>query len=108
MDRSSTDHRFHRTGIVGNTSAIVGGASAHNSSDVNAAFEANAPTTAAQAATMILDAVKAEQWRVLIGEDAKTIDREVRANPEEVYERRWYIDRIIKQGALGQGPKLKM
>ncbi len=50
------------------------------------AFVANAPTTAAEAATVMLDAVKAERWRVLIGQDAHTLDALVRELPEEAYE----------------------
>ena len=49
-------------------------------------FRDKAPVTAAQAATIILDGVRAEQWRILVGEDAKRIDRLVRETPEEAYE----------------------
>jgi NAD(P)-dependent dehydrogenase (short-subunit alcohol dehydrogenase family) len=49
-------------------------------------FRDNAPVTAAQAATIILDGVRKEQWRILIGEDAKILDRLVREAPEEAYE----------------------
>jgi len=41
-------------------------------------FVEEAPMTAAQAATVILDGVKAERWRILVGEDAKKIDAKVR------------------------------
>jgi len=46
----------------------------------------NAPTTAAQAATIILDGVRREAWRILVGEDAHVLDRLVRAAPETAYE----------------------
>jgi NAD(P)-dependent dehydrogenase (short-subunit alcohol dehydrogenase family) len=49
-------------------------------------FRDDAPTTAAQAATIILDGVKAERWRILVGEDSHIIDEMVRADPEEAYE----------------------
>jgi len=49
------------------------------------AFRDNAPLSAAQAATIILDGVRNEQWRILVGEDAKAIDELVRAHPEKVY-----------------------
>ncbi len=49
-------------------------------------FHDSAPMTAAQAATVILDAVKAEQWRVLVGKDAHSLDRRVRADPERAYD----------------------
>jgi len=49
-------------------------------------FHDRAPTTAAQAATVILDAVKAGRWRVLVGEDAQSLDARVRADPEHAYD----------------------
>jgi hypothetical protein len=49
-------------------------------------FRDHAPTTAARAATIILDGVRAEAWRILVGEDAVALDRLVRANPEGAYE----------------------
>ncbi|MGJ4944486.1 SDR family NAD(P)-dependent oxidoreductase [Bradyrhizobium sp. STM 3843] len=49
-------------------------------------FMEDAPTTAAQAARIILDGVKTEQWRILVGEDAKLLDLRVRQSPEEAYE----------------------
>ncbi|MGH7024728.1 MAG: SDR family NAD(P)-dependent oxidoreductase [Caulobacteraceae bacterium] len=53
-------------------------------------FRDDAPTTAAQAAKIILDGVKADRWRILVGEDAEAIDRLVRADPEEAYEPDFY------------------
>ncbi len=50
------------------------------------AFEKMAPLTAAGAATQILDGVRADRWRILVGNDAVVIDRLVREAPEEVYE----------------------
>jgi NAD(P)-dependent dehydrogenase (short-subunit alcohol dehydrogenase family) len=38
--------------------------------------------TAAQAATIILDGVRSGAWRILVGEEAKMLDEQVRANPE--------------------------
>jgi NAD(P)-dependent dehydrogenase (short-subunit alcohol dehydrogenase family) len=49
-------------------------------------FRDEAPTTAAQAATIILDGVKAGRWRILVGHDAEVIDSLVRADPEHAYE----------------------
>jgi len=48
-------------------------------------FRDNAPMSPAQAATVILDAVRDTTWRVLVGEDAKVFDQIVRENPEDVY-----------------------
>jgi NAD(P)-dependent dehydrogenase (short-subunit alcohol dehydrogenase family) len=38
--------------------------------------------TPAQAATIILDGVRSGAWRILVGEEAKMLDEQVRANPE--------------------------
>jgi hypothetical protein len=50
------------------------------------AFRDEAPMTAAEAATVILDGVREERWRILVGEDAQILDRMVRETPEEAYE----------------------
>jgi NAD(P)-dependent dehydrogenase (short-subunit alcohol dehydrogenase family) len=49
-------------------------------------FRDNAPTTAAQAAEIILDGVRNDRWRILVGDDAQRLDRLVREFPEEAYE----------------------
>lgn len=53
-------------------------------------FLEDAPTTAAQAARIILDGVKAGQWRILVGEDAERLDERVRKTPERAYDREFY------------------
>ncbi len=50
------------------------------------AFRDNAPTSAGEAATIILAGVKAGRWRILVGEDAHRLDERVRTNPESAYE----------------------
>ena len=50
------------------------------------AFRDAAPTSADEAATIILDGVKAAQWRILVGEDAKRLDHNVRTFPERAYD----------------------
>jgi NAD(P)-dependent dehydrogenase (short-subunit alcohol dehydrogenase family) len=45
-----------------------------------------APVSPAQAAATILDGVRSGAWRILVGEDAKTIDAAVRAKPEATYD----------------------
>ena len=50
------------------------------------AFRDEAPTTAAAAAKIILDGVKAERWRILVGDDAQRLDERVRGDPEHAYE----------------------
>ena len=49
-------------------------------------FRDEAPTTAAEAAAIILDGVKAERWRILVGKDAERIDELVRRSPERAYD----------------------
>jgi NAD(P)-dependent dehydrogenase (short-subunit alcohol dehydrogenase family) len=50
------------------------------------AFRDAAPTSAADAATVILDGVRAGRWRILVGDDAVDLDRRVRAEPERAYD----------------------
>jgi NAD(P)-dependent dehydrogenase (short-subunit alcohol dehydrogenase family) len=49
-------------------------------------FRDNAPMTAAEAATVILDGVRANEWRILVGKDAFALDELVRDKPTEAYE----------------------
>jgi len=49
-------------------------------------FKNNAPTSSAEAAEIILSAVKRKEWRILVGDDAKAIDQWVRNDPENAYE----------------------
>ncbi len=49
-------------------------------------FRDNAPTTADQAASIILEGVRAGRWRILVGEDAQRLDQMVRSDPELAYE----------------------
>jgi NAD(P)-dependent dehydrogenase (short-subunit alcohol dehydrogenase family) len=53
-------------------------------------FLEDAPTTAAAAATIILDGVKAERWRILVGDDAHRLDERVRQTPERAYDLDFY------------------
>jgi hypothetical protein len=49
-------------------------------------FREEAPTSAAEAATIILDGVKADKWRILVGNDAHQIDQLVREDAERAYD----------------------
>jgi NAD(P)-dependent dehydrogenase (short-subunit alcohol dehydrogenase family) len=49
-------------------------------------FRDKAPTTAAEAAATILEGVRNQKWRILVGEDAQALDRRVREQPEMAYE----------------------
>jgi NAD(P)-dependent dehydrogenase (short-subunit alcohol dehydrogenase family) len=58
-------------------------------------FLEEAPMTAAQAASVILDGVKAERWRILVGEDAQKMDAAVRKDPEAAYSPEFF-DVLVK------------
>ncbi len=53
-------------------------------------FRDEAPMTAAAAAKVILDGVKAERWRILVGDDAHLLDARVRQTPERAYDAEFY------------------
>src|SRR5229473_1185571 len=53
-------------------------------------FRDEAPMTAAAAAKVILDGVKAGRWRILVGDDAHRLDERVRQTPERAYEPEFY------------------
>jgi hypothetical protein len=58
------------------------------------AFRDKAPTSASQAAKIILDGVKAQKWRILVGKDAVYLDEQVRAAPETAYTAEFYQNLI--------------
>ena len=49
-------------------------------------FEESAPTSASQAARVILDGVQEGRWRILVGEDAHHLDQRVRTAPDRAYD----------------------
>jgi NAD(P)-dependent dehydrogenase (short-subunit alcohol dehydrogenase family) len=61
-------------------------------------FRDDAPMTAAAAAKVILDGVKAERWRILVGDDAHTIDARVRQTPERAYDADFFQDFAAEVG----------
>jgi NAD(P)-dependent dehydrogenase (short-subunit alcohol dehydrogenase family) len=70
---------------------------------IGEAFREGAPMTAAEAARIILDGVREERWRILVGKDAEALDRLVREAPEEAYENS-FMERLLAQStwAVGQ------
>ncbi len=48
-------------------------------------FRDDAPVSSAEAATVILEAVKRDEWRILVGADAVALDTMVRSEPENAY-----------------------
>lgn len=89
------------TGIAVNTFAAHGmDSSLHPEvTERGAAFRNNAPTTADDAANVILDGVREGRWRILIGDDAHVLDLLVREDPERAYEED-FLDRMRAQGVL--------
>ena len=72
-------------------------ASAMSDEDVQAmaaerarSFREDAPMTAAAAAKIILDGIKAGSWRILVGDDSHRLDERVRQTPEQVYDADFY------------------
>jgi NAD(P)-dependent dehydrogenase (short-subunit alcohol dehydrogenase family) len=61
-------------------------------------FHDEAPTTAAAAARIILDGVKADRWRILVGNDAHELDTRVRQAPETAYTQEFYQSLVDEVG----------
>jgi NAD(P)-dependent dehydrogenase (short-subunit alcohol dehydrogenase family) len=64
-------------------------------------FRDKAPLSAADAATIILDQVKAGAWRILVGQDAELVDAAVRANPEAAYDYSTLFANVAERGGAG-------
>jgi NAD(P)-dependent dehydrogenase (short-subunit alcohol dehydrogenase family) len=62
-------------------------------------FRDDAPTTAGEAAAIILDGVREKRWRILVGDDAIVLDELVREDPEFAYEPE-FLQRIVDRGHL--------
>jgi NAD(P)-dependent dehydrogenase (short-subunit alcohol dehydrogenase family) len=65
-------------------------------------FRDEAPMTASEAATVILDGVRSQTWRILVGQDAVALDRLVRENPEGAYEAE-FMERLLGETDWGLG-----
>jgi NAD(P)-dependent dehydrogenase (short-subunit alcohol dehydrogenase family) len=65
-------------------------------------FRDGAPMTAAEAAAVILDGVREERWRILVGKDAQVMDRLVRESPEDAYGQP-FMDRLQKEAQFSLG-----
>jgi NAD(P)-dependent dehydrogenase (short-subunit alcohol dehydrogenase family) len=59
-------------------------------------FRDEAPMTASEAATIILDGVRNNDWRILVGKDAEVLDRLVREDPAQAYELS-FMDRLLEE-----------
>ncbi len=87
------------TGIALNSVVALGGNVDAAATERGAQFRNSAPTTAAEAATIILDGVRAGRWRILVGEDAHVLDQLVREDPEGAYEPS-FVARLHEAGAF--------
>lgn len=63
-------------------------------------FRDKAPTTAAEAAEIILDGVRNDRWRILVGDDAHRMDQLVREIPEEAYESS-FLEKLARDNHFG-------
>jgi len=63
-------------------------------------FRDDAPMTAASAAEVILQGVRDNRWRILVGDDAEVLDRHVRTDPEAAYTPE-FLDRLLAEGHFG-------
>lgn len=63
-------------------------------------FRDNAPVSSAEGAAIILDGIRNDQWRILVGEDAKSLDQMARDHPEELYDPEFYA-RMQETGEAG-------
>ena len=61
-------------------------------------FRDEAPMTAAAAAKVILDGVKAGRWRILVGDDAHRLDERVRQTPERAYDAEFFRSLVAEVG----------
>jgi hypothetical protein len=63
-------------------------------------FRDNAPMSAAEASTFILDSVQRGDWRILVGDDAVILDEMVRLTPKDAYLPD-FMDKVRDRGAFG-------
>jgi NAD(P)-dependent dehydrogenase (short-subunit alcohol dehydrogenase family) len=60
-------------------------------------FRDNAPVSPAEAATIILNGVRSDRWRIIVGEDAEALDQMVRESPEIAYEQS-FMAQLLEKG----------
>jgi NAD(P)-dependent dehydrogenase (short-subunit alcohol dehydrogenase family) len=68
------------------------------------AFRDTGLTSASDAATIILDAVRAGTWRILVGPDAKVLDEMVRAEPDGAYDAEFWERLMARWNQLRSTP----
>src|SRR5580692_2212356 len=60
--------------------------------------------TAAQAATIIIDGIRSGAWRILVGDEAKMLDEQVRANPDAPFNHDNYAEMYSPLIAQAEAP----
>ncbi|MCP3936430.1 MAG: SDR family oxidoreductase [Actinomycetia bacterium] len=88
------------TAITHNSTKVLGHAISDDVHALSNYFVDHAPTTSEEAARIILDGVQSRHWRILVGEDAETLDEMVRAAPEDAYEAGFLVQ-VFEAGAMG-------
>jgi NAD(P)-dependent dehydrogenase (short-subunit alcohol dehydrogenase family) len=77
---------------------------------IETGYREKAPLTAAAAAAIILDGVQSGAWRILVGQDAETLDAVVRARPEAAYDyaklAKAALARVLERRAAGLARRL--
>jgi NAD(P)-dependent dehydrogenase (short-subunit alcohol dehydrogenase family) len=86
------------TGIVANSMRILATGASETTTDgavdgglddltrqVADGFRSSAPVSASEAATIILDGVRNDEWRILVGDDAHALDEAIRSDPLAAY-----------------------
>ncbi len=71
------------TGLLARSQKHLGKEVSEDVAKASQAFTDNAPTTPPEAAKIILDGVKSNRWRILVGIDAEQLDQAVRAAPDD-------------------------
>jgi NAD(P)-dependent dehydrogenase (short-subunit alcohol dehydrogenase family) len=66
-------------------------------------FRDAAPLNAEQAAAIILEGVRDDRWRILVGADAEQLDRMVRERPEDAYQPS-FMEELRANGVFGAMP----
>ena len=94
LARARERERIGRTGV--DVARLTDEALQAAAAERHRRFLEEAPTTAAKAAAIILDGVREERWRILVGDDAHRMDQLVRADPEAAYSPQFF-DRLTKE-----------
>lgn len=96
MELQALRVRLAKSGV--DTSSMSDATVAAAAADVARAFIESAPTTATDAARIILDGIKMDRWRILVGPDAYWLDEHVRATPDEAYTKEFHKSLVRATG----------